>query len=102
MTVRKLIPALAVLAVLAVAFTGCVSRSDMETVRDEIAVAKGDIEKLKLTVASQAQELKIAQGTVDSLKIEVKELREAQKSSPEKQQNKATGAKPKSKTRKRR
>jgi len=102
MTVRKFFPALAFLTALTIVSAGCASKADMETARDEIAAAKGEIEKLKTTAASQAQELKINQAALESLKIEVRELREAQKAAPEKTQNRSTGAKPKSKTRKHR
>ena len=94
-----LIAALA-LAACALASSGCVSKGEFERMKEEIAAAKGDVDKLQKLAAAQAQDLKLLAGTVESLKDEIAQLRAAAAAQPEKAQNKATGAKPKAKKKK--
>ena len=98
-TAKKLLIAVAAVAFLVQVLAGCASKSEIEKVREEIAASKGEIERLKSAIASQVQDIKLLQGTVETLRNDVRELREAQKAAPEKVQNKSSGAKPKSKKR---
>ncbi|MBI5528739.1 MAG: hypothetical protein HY897_20610 [Deltaproteobacteria bacterium] len=78
----------------------CVSKNEFEHMKEEIAAVKGDLEKIRNLATILATDQKKIEADVESLRGEISDLRAAAAVQPEKAQNKASGAKPKKKKKK--